>query len=89
MHIASPFVDTLGPRAVYGEIQGKLIKLQGLGKPSSLQLWLGEISVISPRDGLVKALRRALHAREGSGVRLSSTTFDGVSIGDAYVYRAH
>ena len=79
----SPRVASEGSRRSYGRIHDALFKV---GEPLEIDS-LG-ISVRSPDDPLVKLLRTALRARNGThGVRLSRNVINGTYIEDVYIYR--
>ena len=82
LFIATPLVDTDGPKKTYAAIQKTLRRL---GLSDRLPLW--RISAVSPNDPFVKALRTVVRVGPGSGgIRLTNTTINNVLIGDAYVY---
>jgi hypothetical protein len=76
-------VRTQGSLALYHKINKILSKL-GSGNA----LWIGDISIVDQRAPLVQSLRKAL-GTSGSvdGIRLDSTTIEGVWIPAAMVYR--
>ena len=81
--IASRLVDSKGPKAAYREIQSVMSQWSERAKLS-----LDEISVVSPKDSLIKALRKAEKAGPTlTGTRMSRSAIDGVYIEDAYIYR--
>jgi hypothetical protein len=79
--IASPMVDSNGPRATYSEIQKVL---RTLDPPTDLVF--RKISVVSPTEPLIKLLRNAIRASGGSGVRFTHNTINNLFIEDAYIY---
>ena len=81
--LATPLVESQGPREVYQQIQAILQKL-----PPEERLPLASISVVSPNDERIRSLRRLLRTGPGvSSVRLSKSVVDNLFIEDAYVYR--
>lgn len=81
--VASDLVDAEGPKAVYGHIDEVLRKELSDGDIS-----LREISAISSKESLTKALRSAFRTRVGiHGVRMTRNTVGDHYIEDAYVYR--
>lgn len=81
--LATPRIESEGPKEVYRRIQAIL-----QGFPPEERLPLTSISVVSPNDERIKALRRLLRTGpEISFVRLSKSVVDNLFIEDAYVYR--
>jgi hypothetical protein len=82
--IATPLVDEEGPLATYKDIQ-KILALH-----PDLNLSLQNISVLSPKDGRVKAFNKELKiAPDPVGMRLTRSALNGTYVDDAYVYRLH
>ncbi|MEX1253352.1 MAG: hypothetical protein WEE64_03335 [Dehalococcoidia bacterium] len=80
--IASPIVDREGPRKAYDRI---LTVLEGMPSP---KIAFDQVSVVSPRDHVVRSLSRAAKTGpETAGMRISRSTIDGVFVEDAYIYR--
>lgn len=80
--IATPLVDEKGPLATYKDIQKVLTWHPELNLP------LQSISVLSPKDKLVKLFQKAMKmAPEPVGVRFTRSALEGTYIEDAYVYR--
>ena len=80
--IATPLVDEEGPLATYRDIQ------KVLTWHPDLNLSLQNISVLSPKDKLVRLFRKAVQiAPDPVGVRFTRSALDGTYIEDAYVYR--
>jgi len=80
--IATPLVDEQGPLATYRDIRAVL------AANLDLNLSLLNISVVSPKDPMVKAFQNALKiAPDSQGMRFTRNTLDGTYIEDAYVYR--
>lgn len=77
---ATPMVDRKGPLKVYTLIQSVLAEID-----PTLDIPLRYITVMSPKDKLVKALRK--NYKEISEVRLSQSAVDGIFIEGAYIYR--
>jgi len=82
--IASPEVETLGPKKVYGKIQSVLSQ-----RPEKRpRLDLKDISVVEPAHPLVSLLAKAIRTGDDvSGIRFSRNVIDGHFIEDAYIYR--
>ena len=81
--IASPWVDSKGPKATYARIDQVLQELRPeIGIP------FAGISVVPPNDRLISALRSAASTGSGiSGVRFTHNVVGGQYIEDAYIYR--
>ena len=80
--VATPRVDEKGPLETYREIRAVL------AANLDLNLSLQNISVVSPKDPLVKAFQDALKlAPDPEGVRFTRNTMDGKYVEDSYVYR--
>jgi hypothetical protein len=82
--IASPEVESEGPKRVYERIQ----KTLGTDADGS-RIRLRDISVVPPDDPLIKLLGVAIKTgnRDISGIRFSRNTINGQFIQDAYIYR--
>lgn len=81
--LASPLVDQKGPLKAYERIQELIRK-----DPAVKSLTLSDISVVSPRNELVKGLRVTLGpAASVHGVRLGGTRVDHQFVDAAYLYR--
>jgi hypothetical protein len=83
--IASSLVDQRdkGPLKAYRQIQ-KLIR----NDPALKSLTLSDISVVSPKDEIVRALRSVLGpAANVHGVRLGGTRINNLIVEGAYLYR--
>jgi hypothetical protein len=83
--LASSLVDQRdkGPLKAYEQIQ-KLIR----NDPALRSLTLSDISVVSPRDDIVRALRTVLGpAANVNGVRLGGTRISDLIVEGAYLYR--
>ena len=81
--IASKLVDSEGPRAVYARIDDLIRNTM-----SAETLSLRNISVVSPKDSLVRTLRDGIGTGAlVAGVQLTRSVVGGVYIDDAYVYR--
>jgi hypothetical protein len=82
--IASPGVQSQGPKHVYERVQ----KALGSDVDES-RIKLGDISVVPPDDSLIKLLGIAIKTgrKDISGIRFSRNTINGQFIQDAYIYR--
>jgi hypothetical protein len=80
--VITPQVDTIGPRAVYSQIQKVLSKLD---PPAGVPF--RTISALSPQAPLVKLLRMAIRTSgKVSGIRFTRNAINNVFIEDAYIY---
>ncbi len=81
--IASPLLESKGPKEAYGRIQSQLDVLK-----DGHQLSLQDISLVSPDDKLVKLLRSVVKTKAGiSHIRFTHNVVNGVLIEDAHIYR--
>ena len=80
--IASSVVVSDGPREAYRQVNDIL-------RSTPIGMSLADITVVSPQDPLVQALRPVVHTGldEVSGVRVTADTINHVFIEDAYIYR--
>ena len=68
--IATPLVDELGPRETYRKVQTALSKLP------SIYLSLSDVSVVSPRNHLITAIRGTVgHSKD---IAIKGTVMDGI-----------
>ena len=75
-------MDQRGPASAYTDVQGVL---RSITKP--LGISLQNISVISPKDKLVKVMKKAALIPSGlSGSRVARTRVEDTYIEEAYVY---
>lgn len=80
--LATPLVDEKGRLATYAHLRKLLDSIQ------PLNLSTHNISVLSPRDPLAKAVRGALRiASDSEDVRFSGAMIGGTYVEDAYLYR--
>lgn len=81
--LVSPSVDSAGPRSCYKVIQSVIEDM-----PRDFGISLSRISVLSPRDNIIRLLKAAIRTDRGiSAIRFTSNTINGVFIEDALVYR--
>jgi hypothetical protein len=82
--IASPGVQSQGPKHVYERVQ----KALGSDVDES-RIKLGDISVVPPDDPLIRLLGIAIKTgrKDISAIRFSRNTINGQFIQDAYIYR--
>lgn len=78
--IASPLADQQGWKWAYDLIQSVI-------KSEQLNLSLGDISVVNPKDSFIQLLKHGIHVRASSGARFSHNVIGNVFIEDMYVYR--
>lgn len=86
LFVATPLVDKLGPRKIYGRIQSILRRLE---RPHDISL--GNISVVSPESELIKLFSRVIQTHSDSimthkfiRITIKKTFFEA-----AIVYRMH
>ena len=82
LYIASPIVDSVGPREAY-------VRLLSAIRSSDPDL-ASEITItlVSPKEPLIRGLRRVFGTTKSvHGMRLGNNVIDGVFIEHAYVYR--
>jgi hypothetical protein len=83
--LVSPLVDTIGPRQCYTIIQSVI---EDLVLGDGISLGLDRVSVLSPKDKLIRLLKVAIRTGEGiSTMRFTRNTINGVFIEDALIYR--
>jgi hypothetical protein len=82
LYIASPLVDTEGPRQAYVRV---LSALRASDPDLSSAV---TIALVSPKDPLIRGLRRIFGTtRSVHGMRLGGNVIDGMFVEQAYVYR--
>lgn len=83
--LATPLVDDRGPQPVYKRIR-TVLDLHADQVPG---LSLSNISVVSPDEALVKALRTAIRTDRGlHSIRFTRNRINDLFIEDALIYRA-
>ncbi|CAM4153135.1 hypothetical protein [Vibrio neonatus] len=83
--VASPLVESLGPRKYYKKIN----EANQLAKGTESVISLNDISVLNTNDSIVKVLNDALKTdNDLSGIRFSRNTINGMFIEDTYIYRS-
>ena len=81
--VAFPKLDT-DPKAAYAEVQSALPEDPDTGARLSLR----NITVVSPSDSLLVALRTVAPTGPGiSGIRATRNRINNVFVDDAYIYR--
>ena len=81
--LACPIVDEEGPKKAYETVQSQL---QGLNQRDRLSLQ--DISLVSPGDKLIKALKLVFKLDKAiSPIRFTRNVINGIFIEDAYIYR--
>jgi len=79
--VGTPIVDSDGPRAAYARIDKAL-------KNIAPELPLSRVFAMSPKDTLIRALRKAVSTGPNiAGIRFSGNTVNNIFIEDAYIYR--
>jgi hypothetical protein len=80
--LASPKIESEGPKKVYQDVLSSLTQLPEAG------LALKDIGVVEPNHPLINLLRVAVRTGSGiAGIRFSRNTINGHFIEDAYIYR--
>ena len=82
--LASPLVDSLGPRAYYK-------KIVAINKASQDEetISLNDIGVSNTSNQVVQLIKLAVSTGTGiSGIRFSRSTINGFFIEDSYIYRS-
>ncbi len=84
--VASPQVDTIGPREYYKKINEANLLAENKEKVISLN----DIGVSNTKNQIVQMLKFAICTGDGiSGIRFSRNTINGIFIEDAYIYRSN
>ena len=84
--IASPLVDSLGPREYYK----KVVVANSVALEEEEVISLNDIGVTSTTNQIVQLLKFAIGTGDGiSGVRFSKNTINGHFIEDSYIYRSN
>jgi len=82
--VASPDVQSKGPKQIYERIQ------RAVGSDTDMEeIRLQDISVVPPDEPLIQLLRVAIRTGvdDVSGIRFRRNTINGQVIEDAYIYR--
>lgn len=79
---ASPRVDSDGPLKVYSKIQDVL----GTEEGKKLGLDLQHVSVLSPNQPLIRAIRSLFEIEGPSNVRFTRSRINDVFVEDAHIY---
>lgn len=84
--IASPLVDSEGPRNYYKRI----VEANSEASEQEEVISLNDVGVTNTSDQMVQLLKYAIGTGGGiSGIRFSRNTINGVFIEDAYIYRSN
>jgi len=84
--IASPLVDTEGPREYYK----KIVEVNLLAEEIEETISLHDISVTNTSNQIVQLLKSAINTgKEIAGIRFSKNTINGMFIEDTYIYRSN
>jgi len=84
--IASPLVDTEGPREYYK----KIVEVNSLAEELEETISLHDISVTNTSNQIVQLLKSAINTgKEIAGIRFSKNTINGMFIEDTYIYRSN
>lgn len=84
--IASPLVDSEGPREYYKRV----VKANSEASEQEEIISLNDVGVTNPSTQIVQLLKFMIGTGDGiSGIRFSRNTINGVFIEDAYIYRSN
>ena len=84
--IASPLVDSLGPREYYK----KVVAANSAASEEEEVISLNDIGVTNTANQIVQLLKFAISTGGGiSGIRFSRNTINGHFIEDSYIYRSN
>lgn len=84
--VASPSVDSLGPRQYYK----KIIEANDVAQELEDVISLNDIAVTNIKNPIVLALKAAIGTGGGiSGIRFSRNTINGIFMEDLYIYRSN
>lgn len=84
--IASPLVDSLGPREFYK----KVVDANSAASEEEEVISLNDIGVTNTTNQIVQLLKFAIGTGDGiSGIRFSRNTINGHFIEDSYIYRSN
>jgi hypothetical protein len=84
--IASPLVDTAGPREYYK----KIVNANAQAEAEEEVVSLNDIGVMNTSNQIVQLLRFAISTGDSiSGIRYSRNTINGFFIEDSYIYRSN
>lgn len=84
--IASPLVDSLGPREFYK----KVVDANSAASEEEEVISLNDIGVTNTTNQIVQLLKFAIATGGGiSGIRFSRNTINGHFIEDSYIYRSN
>ena len=83
--IATPKVDTEGPRSAYAKIAEAIA---AIGEPFSIDL--SQITAVSPHHPIVTSLRKFFVTRKNAilGNKINKLVLDDIYFEDAYMYRS-
>src|SRR5690349_3670231 len=77
--IASALVDKIGPTESYKRILAKLQSIREKLDPLLNELYLNNITIVSPWNSLIRALKKVVHVgKEDAPVRLNHNAIDDV-----------
>jgi hypothetical protein len=84
--IASPLVDSLGPRAYYKSV----VEANDVAKEEEEVVSLNDIGVTNTDNKIVQLLKTAIGTGDSiSGIRFSRNTINGHFIENSYIYRSN
>lgn len=86
MIIASPLVDSEGPREYYKRV----VEANAVASDQEEVIPLNDVGVTNTSNQIVQLLKSAIHTGYGiSGIRFSRNTINGFFIEDTYIYRSN
>ena len=82
--VSTDDVDRTGPRSVYGKIRSVITR----HSMELSEIDLKDISVVSPKDSLIRSLAKAVRVDPAAdGIRFSRSQVSGHYIDDTFIYR--
>ncbi len=81
--IATPLYDNLGPKEIYEKIQS-ILNEAGV----SPRISIIDVTIVSPKDEIIRDIRSAVKIRSNEGVRFSRSVLGRSYIYDALIYRS-
>lgn len=84
LYLASPEVDTRGPRHVYKRIQNAIAEMG----EAAAAVPFSSIGLLTTDSELVRLIRKVVKSSDLNRIRFSKNAIDGQFIDDALIYRA-
>ena len=86
--IASPLVDKIGPLESYKRIVSKLQGIRETLDPDANEIYMNDVTIVSPTSGLIRALGKVAHVKNGERpIRLTRSAIENIFVDEAYIYR--